>query len=45
VAIHRMNESVFRQAAGSELLIDRAGPIGNVGHPTGFDGNKHLRKM
>lgn len=31
--------------ADQQVLIDSAGPQGNVGFPTGFDGNKHLRKM
>jgi hypothetical protein len=28
-----------------ELLIDSAGPLGNIGHPSGLEGKKHLRKM
>jgi hypothetical protein len=28
-----------------EMLIDSAGPLGNIGHPAGFEGTKHLRKM
>jgi hypothetical protein len=27
------------------LLIDSAGPLGNIGHPSSFEGKKHLRKM
>ena len=26
-------------------LIDSAGPLGNIGHPSGFEGKRHLRKM
>ncbi len=28
-----------------ELLVDSAGPLGNIGHPSGVEGKKHLRKM
>jgi hypothetical protein len=28
-----------------ELVIDSAGPLGNIGNPTGVEGKKHLRKM
>ena len=28
-----------------ELLMDSAGPLGNIGHPSGFEGKKQLRKM
>ncbi len=28
-----------------EIVIDSAGPLGNIGHPGGFEGKKHLRKM
>ena len=27
------------------MLIDSAGPIGNIGHPSGIEGKKQLRKM
>ena len=27
------------------MLIDSACPMGNIGHPNGFEGKKHLRKM
>jgi hypothetical protein len=32
-------------AADGNMLVDSAGPGGNVGFPAGFDGNKQLRKM
>lgn len=28
-----------------EMLIDSAGPLGNIGCPGGFEGTQHLRKM
>lgn len=28
-----------------EMLIDSAGPLGNIGHPSGYEGKKYLRKM
>jgi hypothetical protein len=28
-----------------KLLITSEGPLGNIGHPSGFEGKKHLRKM
>jgi hypothetical protein len=31
--------------ASGNLLIDSNGPLGNIGHPSGIDGKKHLRKM
>lgn len=31
--------------AQGELVIDSAGPLGNVGHPSGSEGKKQLRKM
>jgi hypothetical protein len=27
------------------LLIDSEGPLGNIGHPSGFEGKAHLKKM
>jgi hypothetical protein len=27
------------------LLVDSAGPLGNIGHPSDVEGKKHLRKM
>ena len=27
------------------MLIDSAGSLGNIGHPSGFEGKRHLRKM
>ena len=27
------------------MLVDSAGPLGNIGYPSGFDGKKQLRKM
>jgi hypothetical protein len=31
--------------ASGELLIDSNGPTGNIGHPSGFEGQQQLRKM
>jgi len=31
--------------ASGKLLIDSNGPLGNIGHPSGIDGKKHLKKM
>ncbi len=31
--------------ASGKMLVDSAGPLGNVGFPSGFDGKKQLRKM
>ncbi len=31
--------------ADGKMLIDSACPMGNIGHPDGFEGKKHLRKM
>jgi hypothetical protein len=31
--------------SNGELLIDSAGPLGNIGHPSNVEGKKHLRKM
>ena len=28
-----------------QMLIDSAGPLGNIGHPSGLEGNRHLRRM
>jgi hypothetical protein len=28
-----------------QLLIDSEGPTGNIGHPSGFEGRMHLKKM
>jgi len=28
-----------------QMLVDSAGPLGNIGYPSGFEGKKHLRKM
>ncbi len=30
---------------GEKMRINRDGPIGNIGHPSDYDGKKHLRKM
>jgi hypothetical protein len=30
---------------GGDLLIDSAGPLGNIGYPSDFEGKKQLRKM
>ncbi|MEX2142767.1 MAG: M56 family metallopeptidase [Pirellulales bacterium] len=27
------------------VLIDSEGPIGNIGHPSGYEGRRHLKKM
>ena len=27
------------------MIIDSAGPLGNIGHPSGYEGKKQLRKM
>ena len=29
----------------AKMLINSASTIGNIGHPSGFEGKKHLRKM
>jgi thioredoxin family protein len=29
----------------AKMLINSEAPIGNIGHPSGFEGKKHLRKM
>jgi hypothetical protein len=26
-------------------LIDSEGPLGNIGHPSGYEGRRHLKKM
>ena len=31
--------------AHGEMLIDSEGPLGNIGHPSGYEGKKQLRKM
>jgi hypothetical protein len=31
--------------ASGKVLIDSVGPTGNIGHPSGIDGKKHLKKM
>jgi hypothetical protein len=31
--------------ADEAVLIDSAGPLGNIGHPSGVEGKRHLRKM
>jgi hypothetical protein len=31
--------------ADKKLLIDSEGPIGNIGHPSGYEGRRHLTKM
>jgi hypothetical protein len=28
-----------------KLLIDSEGPLGNIGHPSGNEGRRHLKKM
>jgi len=28
-----------------KMLVDSESPIGNIGHPSGYEGKKHLRKM
>jgi hypothetical protein len=35
--------AIFDQAG--EMLIDSAGPLGNIGYPSAFEGKKQLRKM
>ncbi len=32
-------------AAEGKMLITSESPLGNIGHPSGFEGKKHLRKM
>lgn len=31
--------------ANQEVLVDSEGPLGNIGHPSGFEGKAHVRKM
>ena len=31
--------------ANGTKLIDSAGPLGNIGAPSGYEGGKHLKKM
>jgi hypothetical protein len=31
--------------SNGKILITSAGPLGNIGHPSGVEGKKHLRKM
>lgn len=31
--------------ANQEVMIDSAGPLGNIGHPSEFEGKRHVRKM
>lgn len=32
-------------SAAEEMLITSESPVGNIGHPSGYEGKKHLRKM
>lgn len=32
-------------ADDQKLLVDSAGPLGNIGHPSGFESKQHLRSM
>ncbi|MCC7338767.1 MAG: thioredoxin family protein [Pirellulaceae bacterium] len=31
--------------ADESMLVDSAGNLGNIGHPSGYEGKKHMRKM
>ena len=31
--------------ADQKLVIDSEGPLGNIGHPSGYEGRSHLKKM
>ena len=31
--------------ASGKLLIDSKSPLGTIGHPSGIEGKKHLKKM
>jgi hypothetical protein len=31
--------------ADEKLLVDSEGPLGNIGHPSGYEGRRHLNKM
>jgi hypothetical protein len=35
--------AIYDQAG--KLLVTSEGPLGNIGHPTGIDGKKQIRKM